>query len=738
MTEKGGRVSSPDDDVVHLHADGVSVVIELSEPLPRVLHWGRELEAWSARAAEAMRATADPPQLNNSIDSPRRFSIWATEYEGWSGTPTHEGHLGGAATTPRMRLTASRHDHAADGTAQLRVFLADPTVGIDVEIEYRLDPSGVLAVTQTLRRRDDVDADIATLYDLQSVLALMPVPARARELLDFTGKWCRERAPQRQPLTFGAHVRDGRRGKPGHDSPYLMTLGVPGFGFRHGELWSLHVGWSGNQRYLAERLPEGAGTHGSVLGGGELLKPGEIRLAPGEAYVGPTCYFGYSDCGLDGISDRFHRMIRRRSAHPTTPRPLLLNTWEAVYFDHDLERLNRLTDVAAAIGLERLVLDDGWFTGRRDETAGLGDWTVDEAVWPNGLAPLADRVHSKGMQFGLWVEPEMLNIDSDLARQHPDWILAPSAGLGPAARHQYVLNLAHDDAWQHVFKHIDRLVTQHSIDFLKWDHNRDLHEAVIRSADGRDRPAVHAQTEALYRLLDALKERHPTLEIESCAGGGGRVDLGILERTDRVWASDCNDPYERQNIQRWTAQLLPPELIGVHVGTLTSHTTARVTSLTFRLATALFGHPGIEIDLTRCTTDEIAQLTAWAALYRELRPLLHSGAVVRGDLDDDETPLHGVVSQDRSEAVYCWARLGTSAAAHAGRVPLPGLDESREYRVRIRTELGMPSAHEIAAPGWVDAAVLDQLIVPGSVLAECGLPMPTLNPGQALLIQLGG
>ena len=731
-------MSSPANDLVHLHADGVSVVIELSEPLPRVLHWGRELEAWSGRAAEAMRATADPPQLNNSIDSPRRFSIWATEYEGWSGTPTHEGHLGGAATTPRMRLTGSRHDHAADGTAQLRVFLADATVGIDVEIEYRLDPSGVLAVTQTLRRRDDVDGDTATPYDLQSVLALMPVPARASELLDFTGKWCRERAPQRQPLTLGAHVRDSRRGKPGHDSPYLMSLGVPGFGFRHGELWSLHVGWSGNQRYLAERLPEGAGTHGSVLGGGELLKPGEIRLAPGEAYVGPTCYFGYSDQGLDGISDRFHRMIRRRSAHPTTPRPLLLNTWEAVYFDHDLERLNRLTDLAAAIGLERLVLDDGWFAGRRDDTAGLGDWTVDEAVWPNGLAPLADRVHSKGMQFGLWVEPEMLNIDSDLARQHPDWILAPSAGLGPAARHQYVLNLAHDDAWQHVFKHIDRLVTQHSIDFLKWDHNRELHEAVIRSADGRDRPAVHAQTEAVYRLLDALKERHPNLEIESCASGGGRVDLGILERTDRVWASDCNDPYERQNIQRWTAQLLPPELIGAHVGTLTSHTTARVTSLTFRLATALFGHPGIEIDLTRCTTDEIAQLTAWAALYRELRPMLHSGAVVRGDLDDDETLLHGVVSQDRSEAVYCWARLGTSAAAHAGRVPLPGLDRSREYRVRIRTELGMPSAHEIAAPGWVDAAVLDQLVVPGSVLVECGLPMPTLNPGQALLIQLGG
>jgi alpha-galactosidase len=729
-------VASPADDVVHLHADGVSVVIELSEPLPRILHWGRELEGWSARAAEAMRATADPPQLNNSIDNPRRFSIWATEYEGWSGTPTHEGHLGGAATTPRMRLTGSRHDQAEDGTARLHVFLADPTAGIDVEIEYRLDPSGVLAVTQTLRRRDDVDA--APPYDLQSVLALMPVPTRARELLDFTGKWCRERAPQRQPMTFGAHVRDGRRGKPGHDSPYLMTLGVPGFGFRHGELWSLHVGWSGNQRYFAERLPEGAGTHGSILGGGELLKPGEIRLGPGEAYVGPTCYFSYSDRGLDGISDRFHRMARRRSAHPTTPRPLLLNTWEAVYFDHDLERLNRLTDVAAAIGLDRLVLDDGWFTGRRDETAGLGDWTVDEAVWPNGLAPLADRVHSKGMQFGLWVEPEMLNIDSDLARRHPDWILAPSAGLGPAARHQYVLNLAHDDAWQHVFKHIDRLVTQHSIDFLKWDHNRDLHEAVIRSADGRDRPAVHAQTEALYRLLDALKERHPNLEIESCAGGGGRVDLGILERTDRVWASDCNDPYERQNIQRWTAQLLPPELIGAHVGTLTSHTTARVTSLTFRLATALFGHPGIEIDLTRCTTDEIAQLTAWAGLYRELRPLLHSGAVVRGDLDDDETLLHGVVSQDRSDAVYCWARLGTSAAAHAGRVPLPGLDESREYRVRIRTELGMPSAHEIAAPGWVDAAVLDQLIVPGSVLVECGLPMPTLNPGQALLIQVGG
>ncbi|MFJ5102139.1 alpha-galactosidase [Streptomyces sp. NPDC088554] len=716
---------------VHLRAAGVSFVVELLDPLPRVLHWGEDLGELTDEDLAALALTAEGAVLNNALDEPRRFTVWPTEADGWSGTPAQQGHRGGAATTPRPRLAG-----VAERPGELELRLTDRVGGLDITLTYRLEPSGVLGVTTRLTRPHTAGEPDTVPYDLAGVTTLLPLPGRAGEVLDFTGKWCRERSPQRGPLGFGGHVREVRRGRPGQDSPYLLTVGVPGFGFRTGEVWGLHVAWSGNQRWLAERLPEGAGVHGAVLGGGELLAPGEIRLAPGDDYTAPVCHFVWSDAGLDGLADRFHTLLRARPSHPASPRPLTLNTWEAVYFDHRQDRLLELADLAAATGVERLVLDDGWFSGRRDDTAGLGDWTVDETVWPDGLGPLADRVHGHGMQFGLWVEPEMVNLDSRLAREHPEWILGPGhPGLGPSARHQYVLNIAHDGARDYLLASLDELVTRYAIDYLKWDHNRDLHEAVHRGADGRDRPGVRAQTAALYRLLDTLRQRHPGLEIESCSSGGGRVDLGVLARTDRVWASDCNDPVERQAIQRWTGQLLPPELVGTHVGAPHSHTTARTADPSFSRITALFGHAGIEDDLTARTPEELAGLRSWARLYKELRPLLHGGRVVRADLEGEAGVLHGVVARDAGAALYCWARLATSPEGQSGRVRLPGLDPRSRHRVRIRTEAGLPSLHQVAGPAWFTAALEGWVELPGTVLTGAGIPMPTLNPGQALLIE---
>ncbi|WP_433369652.1 alpha-galactosidase [Streptosporangium sp. CA-115845] len=722
-----------DGRVVQLRAGGTGLVVDLTGAVPAVLHWGRDLGELSEAALAALVLTGEPAVLNNAIDTPRTFSIWPTEAEGWSGTPAHQGHRGGTATTPRPHLArAERHDRP-DGGIELAVHLRDDVSEVDIAVTYRLGASGILAVQATMT---SIQETVTPPYDVADVSLLLPLPRRATEVLDFTGKWCRERAPQRTRLGFAGHVREVRRGKPGQDSPYLLTVGTPAFGFRSGEVWGLHVGWSGNQRYLVERSPEGAGVHASVLGGGELLRAGEIRLAPGESYQTPICYFAWSDEGLDGLASRFHDMLRARPTHPRTPRPLVLNTWEAVYFDHDLTRLLTLTDLAARVGVERVVLDDGWFRGRRDDTAGLGDWSVDETVWPEGLAPLADHVHRLGMEFGLWFEPEMVNLDSDLAREHPEWILGPASGLGPSARNQYVVNLADEHAWAYLLNSIDDLVRRYSVDFLKWDHNRDLHEAVSREPGGLERPGVHAQTLALYRLVDTLKERHPGLEIESCASGGGRVDLGILHRTDRVWASDCNDPVERQAIQRWTAQLIPPELIGSHVGAEWSHTTHRVTTDSFRLATTLFGHAGIEWDLTRCSPAELDRLTTWAALYREFRPLLHGGRVVRADLDDDATLLHGVVSADSASALFCWARTVTSAEGQSGRVPFPGLTAEYDYQIRIRIEAGLTAMHQTQAPAWVTEAFTGWVTLPGPILVTAGLPMPTLSSQQAILIEV--
>ncbi|MGG7466112.1 alpha-galactosidase [Plantibacter sp. YIM 135347] len=731
-------------DVAYLRAGGTSLAIDLGGPAPAVLHWGADLGPLSDAGIAAIKGTAGSAELNNAPDVPRVLTLWPTEADSWTGAPAIEGHRNGVDTTPRPTLVHASVELCAAGSGTagsargtggtITLDLHDAISRLGIHATYRLTPEGLLEVASTITVDDDADG----VYDLTAVTAMLPVPARATEILDLTGKWCRERSPQRQPVRDGSHTRTVRRGKPGVDSPYLMMVGTPGFGFRHGELWGMHVAFSGDQRWFVERVAEGAGEFQAVVGGGEFLRPGEIRLAAGESYAAPTVVFGWSDHGTDGLADRFHDHLRARATHPTSPRPLVLNTWEAVYFDHDLDRLTALTDRAATIGVERIVLDDGWFAGRRSDQSGLGDWTVDTGVWPDGLHPLVDRIREHGMQFGLWFEPEMVSLDSEVARTHPEWLLAPSTGVGLPSRSQYVLDIAIPECWEHVLGQISSLVGEYAIDYLKWDHNRDLNEAVIRGgASGTvgDRPGVHAQTLAFYALIDALKDRHPGLEIETCSAGGGRIDLGVLARTDRVWASDCNDPIERQAIQTWTSLLLPPELVGTHVGAPRSHTTARVSDDSFRLATTLFGHSGIEWDITSCTEAELELLRAWAAMYREFRDLIHTGRTVHADVADPSTMLHGSVSQDGGRALFSWVRLATSGMAQVGRVPFPGLDPEREYRVRVREDLGKASLHQSGGPAWFDAAREGWFTVPGFVLTTMGLPLPNLNPGQALLLE---
>ncbi|HTF10699.1 MAG TPA: alpha-galactosidase, partial [Asanoa sp.] len=256
-----------------------------------------------------------------------------------------------------------------------------------------------------------------------------------------------------------------------------------------------------------------------------------------------------------------------------------------------------------------------------------------------------------------------------------------------------------------------------------------------RSAGG-ERPSVRRQTLALYRLLDELRARHPSLEIETCSGGGGRVDLGILDRTDRVWASDCNDPVERAQIERWTRVLVPPELVGSHLGADRAHTTSRTTDLSFRLVASLTAHAGIEQDLTLTSDADLATIAAWSALYRELRPLLHTGRVVNADVADDATALYGTVAQDGSRALFTWIRFQTSAAGQSGRVRFPGLDRASRYRVTVREELGAASRHQGQDPQWVARATRGPVELSGAVLAGTGVPLPTLNPQQAMLIDI--
>ena len=716
---------------VHLAASGVSVLLDVTDGrVPAIAHWGRALGALGPEGMDALCEATVPPVPQNLVDVPVRVGLLPQVSDGWLGRPGLAGSRpDGSGWTPRLITRGLRVDgtppadaHAETGAAQVEIDLEDPEEGLAVLLELELLPTGLLRLRARLTNTGTDP------YRLDELTLSLPVPATADELLDFAGRWTKERTPQRRAFTVGTHLRENRRGRTGADSAHLLHAGRPGFGFREGEVWAVHTAFSGNHRHLAERTSSDQ----RLLGGGELLLPGEVALEQGGTYESPWLYASYGD-GLDQVAARFHRHLRSRPHHVDARRPVTLNVWEAVYFDHDLERLTDLADRAAALGVERFVLDDGWFGSRRDDTSGLGDWVVSDEAWPDGLGPLIDHVRAHGMEFGIWFEPEMVNEDSDVARAHPEWIMAPSPERMPLrSRNQQVLNLSIPEAYAHVRDQMLALLGAHEIGYIKWDQNRDLLESATRATG---RAAVHDQTRAAYRLMDELREAHPGLEIEACASGGARVDLGVLEHTDRVWVSDCIDPLERQQMHRWTSQLIPLELMGSHIASGRSHTTGRLHTLGFRAHSALMGHLGIEWDLAAASEEELAELTAWITLYKERRELLFTGDLVRADRGESPLWLQGVVSPDQGEALFALSAVGRADTAQHPRLALPGLDPAAAYRVRAQLPSGPPS--HLTPPPWL-ARVLeaDGAVLPGAALAVAGLAAPLLDPEQGLLLSL--
>ncbi|PYY60619.1 alpha-galactosidase [Curtobacterium sp. MCSS17_011] len=693
-------------ELVHLTAGGVSLVLDCrDDALPAVVHWGAALGPLDTDALTALADADVAPVAPNEMDDPVRLSVLPEPHRGWSGRPGLAGHRDGADWSPAFTVTSIA---VADTTVTADA--EDTVAGLAVRVTIEMLGSGLV------RARASVTNTADGVYTVDDLTLAMPIPSSAREILDFAGRWGKERTPQRRELVVGTHQREGRKGRTGTDAATVLTVGESGFGFAHGQVWGVHTAWSGNHRHHAERLATGR----QVIGGGELLLPGEVRLDTGATYEGPWVYFAHGD-GLDDQARRFHRWLRSRPQHPTTPRPMTINVWEAVYFDHDLARLVDLAERAAALGVERYVLDDGWFRGRRDDHAGLGDWYVDEDVWPDGLGPLVDRVRALGMEFGLWFEPEMVNEDSDLARAHPEWILQADGRLPARSRDQQVLNLAIPEAFDHVLERMTAIIGEYAVDAVKWDHNRDLVEAGFTGGGA----AVHEQTLAAYRLMATLGERFPSLEIESCSSGGGRVDLGVIEHTARVWVSDDIDPLERQQMHRWTQQLLPPELLGAHIASGRNHTTGRVHDLAFRAGTALVGHLGIEWDLAGATADESAALTEWIALYRELRPLLHGGDLVRSDEVDDARLVYGTVAPDRQQAVFFLASVGRSEVSGTGRVTFRDLDPATAYRV---DPVVIGDGHDLVRPDWWSGP----RVFSGRVLGTVGL-QPPLMPADCVV-----
>lgn len=760
-----GTPGTPAEPVtVHLRAAGVSLLLDLSQGrLPAVLHWGADLGDLSAADAAAIADATVTPVPPNAVDVPVRIAMLPELHAGWLGRPGVSGHREGAAWSPRFVVESARlgereiAGHTDSGPGTLLVRARDEGLALTVELETQLLPDGLVRTRATLTNEGEP-------YTLDDLVIALPVPSTAREVLDFAGRWGKEKVPQRSELTVGNHVRENRRGRTGADAAGIVHLGERGFGFERGRVWGVHVAFSGNHTHYAERLSSGA----QVLGGGELLLPGEVRLNTGDSYEGPWVYGSFGD-GLDAVAARFHRYLRSRQAHVNADRPVTLNVWEAVYFDHSLPRLHELADRAADLGVERYVLDDGWFGARRDDHAGLGDWVVSPDAWPDGLHPLIDHVTGLGMQFGLWVEPEMVNPDSDIARAHPEWVLSARPGEGAAgwpveSRFQQVLDIAIPECYAYIRDALDALLAEYDISYFKWDHNRDLIESGDLTDSGR--PVVGAQTRAFYRLVAELKERHPGLEIESCSSGGSRVDLGVMEVCDRVWVSDCIDPHERQQMNRWTMQLLPPELLGSHIASGRSHTTGRFHDLSFRAGTALLGHLGIEWDLTKASEAELVELRAWLDYYKANREFLLTGDLVRVDVADPDTlTVYGVVAPDKARATYFYAVMQRADSSPRPRFRLPGLEPERRYRVEPHVvgehPSGLVPAHwwhgpeELEEPEALDPAHpypeatphpypeatlggrrLSGAVFSGRVLAESGLQAPLLNPDQIVMFEV--
>ena len=630
--------------------------------------------------------------------------------------PHLRGHRAGRDWSTCFRTEALD----VDGTS-LRLSARDEAAGLGLTYDLESLPGGGLRGRYALTNQGRGD------YSLDGLEVVLPVPDHLSEILDFTGRHERERTPQRHELTDGLWLREARGGRPGLDSATMCVIGTPGFSPTEGDVLGVHVGWSGNSVLRVER---NAAT-GATIGGGELLQPGEVVLAEGESYTTPWVYVAAATDGLDGLAASWHTWQRSLPAHPGL-QPVVLNVWEAVYFDHDLSRLRGIADRAARVGVERFVLDDGWFRHRRDDTAGLGDWWVDESVWPEGLDPLVEHVRGLGMEFGLWFEPEMVNPDSDLFRAHPDWVLSAGTRQPLLERHQLVLDLTRSEVRDYLFERVSTVLAQHPIDFVKWDHNRDLLEAGTGQRDGA--PAVHEQTHAFYDLLDALREAHPRVAWESCASGGGRIDFGVLEKVQRFWGSDMTDALSRQQIQRWTTQLIAPELVGAHVSSPGSHTTGRHLDLDFRAATALFCSFGIEWDLREAGDGDLDRLAAWVERYRTFRPLLHSGRMIRPASSDPAVLLHGVVSSSRDDALIAHVQLDESSHSRGVTVRIPGLEPDATYDLRWEG----PVSHTVVSrsAALLEPGPLGTATATGRSLATRGFLVPRRRPETVTLVHV--
>ena len=681
-----------------LHSAEASLVLECcADGAPLWRHLGARIEPGALAPLADSRTAA-----SFSLDADVPLSTAPPAGLGWFGPQAVAVRRGGKAC-PVQFGAANVTQHGETITIQLR----DDVAGVLLEQQITLAPGGAFLFDA---RVENVGATLLSVDWLAS--ALIPLPATSTGLISWRGRHNAELVECAEPMPAQRWERGGRRGTSGHGGPPGVLVLGEGATHHGGLVHAVQLAWSGDSRIAVERDDEGFW----VLSAGAAQAPGTVELDQGDSFTAPQAVLAVSALGRNRAAAQHHAAVRAMLAWPggaMRPRPVHLNSWEACYFDHDEARIGDLAEAAAAIGIERFVLDDGWFKGRMDDTAGLGDWTCDPLKYPHGLKPLADKVRALGMEFGLWVEPEMVNPDSDLYRAHPEWVLAGASRERPTARNQLVLDMARIEVRDHLFDALDALVRKVPIGYLKWDHNRDLAPA-----------GGTAQVAGTYALLERLRAAHPSVEIEGCAGGGGRSDAGMARYVHRFWTSDNIDAVSRTSMQRGFLAWLPPEMMGAHVGASPAHATGRTQALGFRAAVAMPGHFGIELDPRKLNERDRAELADWIAFYKQWRHVLHGGTTWLGEGAD------GLVWQaagSADEFVLLVIRTAPALDRRPQPLTLPFLAGRAAVDLQLLRVGGGERGYPAASAPLFDAVRAAPQRFNGSWLAAAGLPLPPLK-----------
>jgi len=692
---------------VALHAgDGTIVFEPVDHGAPLWRHCGARVAPGDLPSLMQTRVAA-----SYSLDRDCPLTTAPVSATGWFGPSVVALRRDGAALP--VLWTDAQVD-ADDHT--IRVVCRDRGAGAELVQTFHVDAQLGWRIGATLTNRG---AAPVALDWLASVV--LPVTGTADRVVSWRGRHNAELVELVEALPGQTWLRESRRGISGHGgAPGVYVLDA-GAGWHSGQALAVQLCWSGDTRIAIERDDEGF----HVLSAGAVLQSGEVVLAPGECWTAPEALVAISNAGRNGAMAAQHAMVRAMLRWPggtVAPRKVHLNSWEACYFDHDAVRIEALARAAADVGIERFVLDDGWFRGRNDDSAGLGDWSPDPLKYPDGLRPLADAVGALGMEFGLWVEPEMVNPDSDLYRAHPDWALHTDGHPLLTSRGQLVLDMRRADVRDHLFHALDAVLRSAPIGYLKWDHNRDLVPA-----------GGAAQVRGTYDLLARLRAAHPAVEIESCAGGGGRSDAGMIPYVHRFWTSDTIDAVSRVAMQRGFLAFLPPEVMGSHIGASPAHATGRSQSMAFRAAVAITGHFGVELDPDALNAADREALAQWIGFARWARGLALGGQTWLGTGGD------GLVWQAQGtldRGMVLWViRTAPPQDRRPQPLALPFCDEAGSLKVCLLGIAGGQAGHRAPVPPlWGDAAVR----FGGDWLARAGLPLPPMRAESVAMFHIVG